>query len=73
MRCRNHPQKYVPIGKPHYGSEKHTPEGSPQQFCLCTDYRKLNSLLPAVTSAMGTKKDAFALMTLPKIDELFTL
>ena len=52
---------------------KHTPEGLPQQLCLSIDYRKFNSLLPAVTPAMGTKIDAFALMPLPKIDELFTL
>ena len=36
--------------------KKHTPEDAPQQSCLCIDYRKLNSLLPAVTPAMGTKK-----------------
>ena len=28
--------------------KKHTPEGATQQFCLCIDYRKLDSLLPAV-------------------------
>ena len=53
--------------------KKHTPEGVPQQFHLCIDYRKLNSLLPAVTPAMGTKKGAFTLMPLPKINELFAL
>ena len=36
--------------------KKHTPEGSPQQFRLCIDYRKLHSLLPSVTPATGTKK-----------------
>ena len=46
--------------------KKHTPEGLPQQFCLCINYRKLNSLLAAVTPAMGTKKGALALMPLPK-------
>ena len=57
-----------------YGSsEKYTPEGSPQPFCLCINYRKLNSLLPSITPAMCTKKGAFTLMHLPKIDELFTL
>ena len=30
-------------------------------------------MLPAVTPAMGTKKGTFALMPLPKIDELFVL
>ena len=33
----------------------------------------LNSLLPLVTPAAGTKKGAFALMPLANIDELFTL
>ena len=51
--------------------KKHPPEGVPQQFCLCIDFRKLNSLLPAVTPAMGTKKGTFALMPLPKIDKPF--
>ena len=49
--------------------KKHTPEGVPQQFCLCTDYRKLNSLL----SAGDTKKGAFMFMPLHRIDELFAL
>ena len=40
---------------------------------LCIDYRKLNSLLPAATPAMGTKKGAFTHMPLPKINELFAL
>ena len=53
--------------------KKLTPEGGPQQFCLCIDKRKLNSLLLAVTQAMGTKKGAFALMPLLKINELFAL
>ena len=53
--------------------KKHIPEGSPKQFRLCTDYRKLNSLLPCVTPATGTRKGTFALMPLPKIDELFAL
>ena len=60
------------MGKP-YHSQKHTPEGSPQQFRLCVDYRKLNSLLPCVTPATGTKKGTFTLLPLPKIDELFAL
>ena len=37
------------------------------------DYRKLNSLLQEVKPAAGTKKGAFTLMPLPKIDELFAL
>ena len=53
--------------------KEYTPEGAPQQFCLCIDYRKLNSLLPAVTPAMDTKKGAFAFMPLQKISELFAL
>ena len=53
--------------------KKHTPEVSPQQFCLCIVYRELNSLLPAVKHAMVTKEGAVTLMPLPKIDELFTL
>ena len=53
--------------------KKHTPEVSPQQFCLCIDYRELNPLLPAVKRAMGTKEGAVTLMPLPNIDALFTL
>ena len=53
--------------------KKHTPEGLPQQFCLCIDYRKLNSLPSAVTPAMGTKKGVFALIPLLKINELLAL
>ena len=55
------------MGNPHCGSEKHTPEGLPQEFHLCTNYRKLNSLLLAVTPAMVTNKGAFTLMPLPKL------
>ena len=58
----NIPQRYVPMGKPHCSNEKkHTPEGLPQQFYLCIDYRKLNYLLLAVTPSMGTKKSNFSL------------
>ena len=39
--------------------KKHTPEGAHQKVHLCIDYRKLKSLLLAVTPAMGTKKDTF--------------
>ena len=53
--------------------KKHTPKGSPQQFWLCVDYRKLSSLLPAITPATGTEKGTLTLMLLPKIDKLFTL
>ena len=53
--------------------KKTTPQGSPQQFRLWVDYRKLNCLLPSVTPATGTKKGALAVMPLPKIDELFPL
>ena len=73
IRPRNYPQKHIPFGKPYCSCQKHTPEGSSQQFRLCVDYRKINSLLPSVTSATGTKKGTFTLMPLPKIDELFTL
>ena len=48
-------------------------EGLLQKFHFCINYRKLNSLLPAVTPALGTMKGAFTLMHLPKINELFTL
>ena len=51
----------------------HTPQCTQQQFCLCIDYRKLNSSLLAVTPAIGTKKGTIALMPLLKIDELFAL
>ena len=40
---------------------------------MCIDYRKLNSLLLPVTPATGTKKGGFALVPLPKINELFAL
>ena len=53
--------------------KKHTPEGLPQQSFLHVNYRKLNSLLLAVTPATGTMKDAFTIMPLLKIDELFAL
>ena len=39
----------------------------------CIDYRKLNSLLPAIPPATGTKKGALASMPLPEIEKLFTL
>ena len=65
--------KACPQGKPLSSSKKHTPEGMPQQFCLCIDYSTLKPLLPAITPAIGTKKGAFTLMPLPKIDELFAL
>ena len=61
------------MGKPIVVVKKHTPEGSPQQFHLCIDYRKLNTLLLAATPATDTKKGAFTLKPLPKINELFTL
>ena len=61
------------MGKLHCGSEKIYTWSSPQQFHLCIDYRKLNSLLLAVKLATGTKKCTFSLMTLPTIDELFAL
>ena len=61
------------MGKSHSHSQKHMPEGVPQQSCLCTDYRKLNSILPAVTPAVGPKKGASELMPLHKIDKLFAL
>ena len=53
--------------------KKHTPEGSPQQFWMCISYRKLNSILPAITPATSNKKGILALMPLPNIDELFAL
>ena len=62
-----------PWGSPIIVVKMHTPEGFPQQFRLCIDYRKLNFLLPYVTPATGMKKGTFALMPLPKIDELFIL
>ena len=36
--------------------KEHTPEASPQQFRLCIDYRKLNSLLPSVTQQQVLQK-----------------
>ena len=35
IRCRNYPKKHVPMGKAYHSCQKHTPEGSPQQFRLC--------------------------------------
>ena len=40
---------------------------------MCIDYRELDSLLLAVTPAIGTKKVTFALMPMPKVGELFAL
>ena len=48
--------------------KKYTPEGAPQQFHLCIDYEKVNSLLPPLTPSMDTKKGTFVLMPLPRID-----
>ena len=62
-----------PWASPLVAVKKHTPEGLPQQFHLCINYRKLNSLLLAVTPATGSKKDTLTHMPLPKIDELFAL
>ena len=73
IRHRNYLQEHVPMGKPYYSCQKHTPEGSPQHFRLYVYYRMLNSLLPSVTAATGTKKGIFTLMPLPKTDELFKL
>ena len=53
--------------------KKHIPEGTTQQFKLCIDCKTLNSLLPSLTPARCTKKGAFTLMPLPKIDDLFAL
>ena len=36
--------------------KKYMPEGAPQQIHICISYRKVNSLLPAVTPAGGNKK-----------------
>ena len=61
------------MGKPYCTCQKHAPNGSPKQFRLCVDYKKLNSLLPSVTPATGTKEGTFTLMPMPKIDRLFAL
>ena len=52
---------------------EHTYECALQQFHFLHRLQELNSLLPAVTPAMGTKKGTFTLMSLPKIGELFAL
>ena len=62
-----------PLASPIFIVKKHTPHDLPQQFCLFIDYRKFNSLLLAVTPAMGTKKGTLTLMPLLKIDGLFAL
>ena len=54
-------------------SKKHTPEGAPQQFCLCKDYRKLNSLLPAVTLARGKRKVLSYICPCPKLITIYTI
>ena len=50
--------------------KKHIPEGSLQQFWLCVDCRKLNSLWLAITPATSNNKGTLAIMPLPKIEEL---
>ena len=67
------PKSMSPWENPIVVVKKHTPEGVPWRFCLCIDYRKLNSLLLEVTPEMGAKKGAFALMPLPRMDKLFAL
>ena len=63
-----------PWASPIVEVKKHAPECLPQQFHLCIAYRKkLNSLLLAVTPAVGTQKGTSAPMPLQKIDELFAL
>ena len=52
------------MGKPYHSGQKHTPEGSPQ---------KAKFQIPCCNSATGTKKGAFTLMPLPKINELLAL
>ena len=54
-------------------AKRHTAEGASQQLQLCIDYRKVNSLLPAVTPLGDSKKSALALIPLAKINELFAL
>ena len=66
-------QSMSPWASPIVVVKKHTTEGSPLQFQLCVDYRKLNSLLPAITPATSNKKGTLAIMPLPKIDKLFAL
>ena len=61
------------MGSPIVVVKKHTSQGALKQSHLCIDYRKLSSLLPTVAPATGTKKGTFALMPLPKINELFAL
>ena len=62
-----------PWVSPNVVVKKHIPKGSPQQFQLCVNYRKLNSLLPIITPATGTNKGALTLTPLQKIEELFVL
>ena len=54
-------KKHVPMGNPIVIVKKHTPGGLAQQFHLCINYRKLNSLFLAVIPAMGTEKGALTL------------
>ena len=47
--------------------KNYMPEGVPQQFCFCIDYRKLNSLLPTVTPAMAQREVLSHLFLCPKL------
>ena len=67
--CKN----MSPCASPIIVVKTHPPEGLPLKFHLCINYRKLNSMLLAITPAVGTKKGALTLMSLPKSDELFML
>ena len=59
-----------PLPSPHCNHQKVHPKGSIQQFQLCTDYRKLNSLLPMATPTMGTKKGTLAFYAFTLICEV---
>ena len=56
-----------PWARPIVVVKKHTPEGVPQQFCLCIDYRKVNSLLTTVTLAEAQRKALSHLCPCPKL------
>ena len=47
-------------------------EEQPQK-CSCRDYHARNSLLPLLVKAVSKAQDVLSLVSLPKIDELYTM
>ena len=53
--------------------KKHTPEGVLQQFCLWTDYRKIELLTTGSHTSKEYIERYFTLIPLLKVNELFAL